>query len=324
MVYMTSERRPPYVLVCDKSPHHSEEDTSCDSCPPCPKQLTKDAEHSASEEDTSCDSCPPSPKQLTKHAEHSASEEDTSCDSCPPSPKRLKVDQGGCSSNDTDPSLLDFKTVTLNNTAVHYCKTHTGLNIDYFHRLFGKKDADNIFKHLEKQLVVYLDQSENKVLVYGKTHKIPRKQAAFGDSGLTYSFSGVTINAHPWLPLLYSLKECVESVLHDETFNFVLVNRYNDGSDHISEHRDDERDLVPGASIAGLSFGQSRDFVLKHKDSRGKNAKRKDIQPVKINLGHGSLLVMKHPTNCDWYHSVPSRKSAAGVRISLTFRRLRV
>lgn len=224
---------------------------------------------------------------------------------------------------DTDPSL-DFNSINLSTTAVLHYKPHIGLNIDYFHCLFGKRDADGIFKLLEKQLMVYLEQSENKVLLYGKTHNIPRKQAAFGDSGLTYTFSGVTINAHSWLPILLSLKVCVESVLHDETFNFVLVNRYKDGNDHIGEHRDDERDLVPGASIAGLSFGQSRDFVLKHKDSRGKNAKHKDIQPVKINLGHGSLLVMKHPTNCDWYHSVPSRKGAAGVRISLTFRKLRV
>ena len=107
-----------------------------------------------------------------------------------------------------------------------------------------------------------------------------------------------------------------------EAFNFVLVNRYKDGSDHIGEHRDDERDLCRGAAIASLSFGQARDFVFRHREARGTSARRKDIRPVKIELGHGSLLVMKQPTNREWYHSLPVRKGASSPRINLTFRRM--
>jgi len=89
----------------------------------------------------------------------------------------------------------------------------------------------------------------------------------------------------------------------------------------MGEHRDDEKDLVTGHPIASLSLGQPRDFIFKHADSRGKNAKR-SIDPVKIVLEHGSLLLMKDPTNRYWYHSLPQRKRLSNVRINMTFRKM--
>ena len=91
----------------------------------------------------------------------------------------------------------------------------------------------------------------------------------------------------------------------------------------MGEHKDDEDDLVHGHPIASLSLGQPRDFVFRHGDSRGKNAKRK-IDPVKLVLEHGSLLMMLYPTNTYWYHSLPARKSAQGIRINMTFRLMKV
>lgn len=89
----------------------------------------------------------------------------------------------------------------------------------------------------------------------------------------------------------------------------------------MGEHRDDEKDLVAGYPIASLSLGQPRDFIFKHADARGKNAKRK-IDTVKIELAHGSLLMMKEPTNTYWYHSLPQRKKLTQVRINMTFRKM--
>lgn len=42
---------------------------------------------------------------------------------------------------------------------------------------------------------------------------------------------------------------------------------------------------------------------------------------VKVELQHGSLLMMNPPTNKIWYHSLPVKKSAVGVRINMTFRK---
>lgn len=205
-------------------------------------------------------------------------------------------------------------------SACQLFKQHSvGLNLEYFPRFFKLSDARSILKLLEKELPPYLNTSKNEVKIMGKIHKIPRKQAAFGDTGLSYNFSGVSVPANPWIPALKELRDILVMAL-GENFNFVLVNHYKDGHDHIGEHRDDENDLVPQASIASLSFGQERDFVFKHRDSRRKDAKRRDIGLVKICLGHGSLLVMKYPTNTHWYHSLPIRKSALRPRINLTFR----
>lgn len=237
----------------------------------------------------------------------------------PPAAKKPRVELESIATI-TDP---DYCPWVCNATKVrHYAKPSLGLNVDYYPQFFSKTDADGIFKRLESELRPYFESSQSQVVkIMGKTLQIPRKRTAFGDSGLSYSFSGITVAANTWTPFMTQIRNCVESTLQ-ETFNFVLVNRYKDGLDHIGEHRDDEHDLCRGAPIASVSLGQERDFVLKHKDSRGREAPRKDIQPVKVSLRHGSVLVMAHPTNSQWYHSLPVRRNAAAPRINLTFRRM--
>ena len=97
--------------------------------------------------------------------------------------------------------------------------------------------------------------------------------------------------------------------------------RYKDGQDHMGEHRDDEKELDPLCPIASVSLGVARDFIFRHRDTRGNQARRQ-IEPVKLELAHGSLLLMNSPTNTFWYHSLPVRKRISQPRINLTFRRI--
>ncbi|XP_004615653.2 DNA oxidative demethylase ALKBH2 [Sorex araneus] len=193
-----------------------------------------------------------------------------------------------------------------------------GLDCDYT-LLFGKAEADEIFQELEKE-VEYFTGALARVQVFGKWHTVPRKQATYGDEGLTYTFSGLTLSPRPWLPVLLRVRARVSEVT-GQTFNFVLVNRYRDGSDHIGEHRDDERELDPGSSIASVSFGACRDFVFRHGQSRGKKAPQ-GLAAVRLPLAHGSLLMMNPPTNTHWYHSLPVRKKVLAPRVNLTFRKI--
>eukprot|EP00494_Astrolonche_serrata_P011613 UN11700 len=110
-----------------------------------------------------------------------------------------------------------------------------------------------MFTVLEKEIVYYKD---SHVVIFGKKMAIPRKQMAMGDPGTAYKFSGVELGTKPWSPLMLKLKTKVEEAAKVK-FNFVLVNRYEDGQQNIGEHRDDERDLDPKGMIAGLSFGQN-------------------------------------------------------------------
>ncbi|XP_053558101.1 DNA oxidative demethylase ALKBH2 [Bombina bombina] len=192
------------------------------------------------------------------------------------------------------------------------------LNCDYT-LLFSKAEADGIFKQLEKE-IIYFSGDLSRVQVYGKWHNVPRKQVSYGDDGLTYTFSGITLSPKPWIPILNSIRERVK-LATGHTFNFVLINRYKDGSDHIGEHRDDEKELVPQSPIASVSFGACRDFVFRHRDARCKNPMLQ-LEPVKLELAHGSLLMMNFPTNVYWYHSLPVRKKVLAPRINLTFRKI--
>ncbi|XP_024422603.1 DNA oxidative demethylase ALKBH2 [Desmodus rotundus] len=193
-----------------------------------------------------------------------------------------------------------------------------GLDCDYM-VLFGKAEADEIFRELEQE-VEYFTGALAQVQVFGKWHSVPRKQATYGDAGLTYTFSGLTLSPKPWIPVLERVRDRV-SLVTGQTFNFVLINRYKDGRDHIGEHRDDERELAPGSPIASVSFGACRDFFFRHKDSRGKSPARR-VEVVRLQLAHGSLLMMKPPTNSCWYHSLPVRKKVLAPRINLTFRKI--
>ena len=194
-----------------------------------------------------------------------------------------------------------------------------GLKVKYG-VIFSKSMADYIYQTLDAE-IEYDKQSQVKI--FGKTFDVPRKQRAYGDNGLTYTFSNVTVPAADWLPILIELKNTISSLVNCE-LNFVLINRYKDGQDYMGEHQDNEKDLDPCAPIVSLSFGQARDFVFKHKDMKLRKSKDSSLKKV-FKLEHGSLLLMEPPTNNYWYHGLPKRSilSCPNPRINLTFRKMR-
>ena len=89
--------------------------------------------------------------------------------------------------------------------------------------------------------------------------------------------------------------------------NFVLLNRYRDGSDSMGWHRDDEPELT--GPVASLSLGVTRRFHMR--------AERK-TRTQHIDLEHGSLLILDRRTT----HALPKTKRKLGERINLTFRQV--
>ena len=191
-------------------------------------------------------------------------------------PSEAMVDIGPSKSFNSKEADTSVKQHSCQTDGVVCCNTHMiikherhleGLNVHYYPN-FIKSLAKKYFQRLEKELKNYYDTTPNIVKVFGKIHTIPRRQTAFGDSGTSYSFSGVTVPANPWIPSILELKLAVEFTTN-EHYNFVLVNYYRNGLDYIGEHRDDERELCPSSSIVSLSLGQERDFSFRHKDARG-------------------------------------------------------
>ncbi|KFD55475.1 hypothetical protein M513_03527, partial [Trichuris suis] len=193
------------------------------------------------------------------------------------------------------------------------------LNIAYAQCYLPKRLADSILHYCEETLR-YLEGRYAEVTVFNRRHKIPRQQLAMGNPGITYSFSGNCLPAEPWDQVVLALRDHIVQSTQCQ-YNFVLINRYENGNNYIGEHRDNEADLDPNAPICSLSLGSKRDFLFRHSRRRQRAADAPNN--VLLQLDHGSLLVMKPPTNRHWYHSLPKRRRQLGVRINFTFRKMR-
>ncbi|KAI9925414.1 hypothetical protein ASPWEDRAFT_28859 [Aspergillus wentii DTO 134E9] len=125
----------------------------------------------------------------------------------------------------------------------------------------------------------------------------------------------------PIPPCLDLLRQRVEAATADGTrYNFCLVNFYATGDDSIAYHSDDERFLASHPTIASLSLGARRDFVLKHKPAPDMDdTDSKD--PLKFALGPGDMIIMRGETQANWLHSIPKRRGESQGRINITFRK---
>jgi alkylated DNA repair dioxygenase AlkB len=117
----------------------------------------------------------------------------------------------------------------------------------------------------------------------------------------------------PWAATLDEVKRRLDTFL-GRRFNSVLINYYHDGNDGLGFHSDGEPELGDEPTIATVSFGAARPFVLRSTTG----------QLHEMMLEHGSLVVMKNKCQKEWCHSVPHVPGLTEPRISLTFRTVSV
>jgi alkylated DNA repair dioxygenase AlkB len=177
-------------------------------------------------------------------------------------------------------------------------------------RIDWQPDADACLA----RLIAETPWRQDEVQVWGKTHLQPRLHAWYGDEGMRYRYSGLELAPLPWTPLLSSLRRQVEVITGAE-FNSVLLNYYRDHRDSMGMHADDEPELGSDPVIASVSFGEERVLRFKHRRDR-------NIEPVKLPLPHGSLLLMRGATQANWHHGINKLTRPCGPRANLTFRRI--
>jgi alkylated DNA repair dioxygenase AlkB len=154
--------------------------------------------------------------------------------------------------------------------------------------------------------------SQEKIIIGGAERLQPRLSAWYGDEGKDYTYSGITLEPHPWSLTLLRIKEDIEAAT-GHRFNSVLVNLYRNERDSVGWHSDNERELGSNPVIASLSLGETRTFRFRHKT-------RKDLKTLSLPLADGSLLLMAGTTQKFWRHAVDKEKEVKGQRINLTFR----
>lgn len=181
-------------------------------------------------------------------------------------------------------------------------------NGEYLHiiNFFDKPISDNYLK----VLLDSIDWKQEKMNMYGKELLFPRLTAWYGDNDKPYSFSGITLQPQQWTKELIEIKRKVETNV-DASFNSVLLNRYRHGNDSISWHTDAEKELGKNPIIASVNFGATREFQLRHIQTKEK---------LSIQLSHGSLLIMLGELQHFWQHQIPKTKKPVSERINLTFR----
>jgi alkylated DNA repair dioxygenase AlkB len=165
---------------------------------------------------------------------------------------------------------------------------------------------------LRRELRATVRWSQGNIVLFGREVQEPRLTAWYGD--VDYTYSGRTVQAAPWPPVLAALRSRVQTAAN-APLNAVLLNLYRDGQDSMGMHSDDEPELGRDPIIASVSLGTPRKFVL---EPKRKSARRNGS--CTLVLGHGSLLVMAGTCQHHYRHGVPKDPSCRGERINLTFR----
>jgi alkylated DNA repair dioxygenase AlkB len=170
------------------------------------------------------------------------------------------------------------------------------------------------YDEVVKRLIRDTHWRQENVRIYGKAYQQPRLVSLYGDTGKQYDYSGISLRPLPWTDLLLHIRRRVEDCT-DARFNAVFLNLYRDHNDSMGFHSDDERELGQNPTIASVTFGATRVFLMKHKF-------RKEIPLQKIALEAGSILLMKGETQHFWKHGINKQKEPCGPRVNLTFRML--
>ena len=169
------------------------------------------------------------------------------------------------------------------------------------------EDPDRLFEVLMAEIA----WEHHAITLFGRTTPTPRLTSWFGDSA--YRYSGIVNEPAAWPKPLAELQGRLCRELNAD-FNSCLANLYRDGTDSMGYHSDNEPELGPRPTIASISLGDRRRFVLRHRATR---------ERWNWDLGHGDLLVMRDESQSDYAHAVPKTSRAVGPRMNLTFRLFR-
>ena len=178
--------------------------------------------------------------------------------------------------------------------------------VNYYGKIFTEEQSEIYYVKLLNEI----NWQHDVVKIFGKEIITKRKVAFLGDEGISYKYSGKTKIAEKWLKFILEIKSTVEQI-SGEKFNACLLNYYHNGSEAMSWHSDNEKEILKHSAIASVSFGAERKFGFKHNFSK---------EEFSLMLENGSLLIMKDETQIYWKHKLYTNAKIIEPRINLTFR----
>lgn len=183
----------------------------------------------------------------------------------------------------------------------------TGAELRIAPAFLQAEEADALLAALSAEI----HWEQHRIRLYGREHASPRLSCWMGDPGAVYTYSRTRFEPRPWTPALAALRPRIEHAC-GARFNSVLANLYRGGADGMGWHADDEPELGPEPVIASLSLGAVRGFAFRDLAQRR--------QRLKLDLPHGSLLLMAGRTQALYQHAIAKSARALPPRLNLTFR----
>lgn len=156
-----------------------------------------------------------------------------------------------------------------------------------------------------------------KIMLYGKEATMRRSVGFFSNESVGYKYSGQMAEAIPFPKFLAKLLKKVNEAF-DTDFNGILINRYEDGTETIGAHSDNEKGLGKGGSVIGISLGAERIMRFRGKKEPLVVGSKKYLD---MEMQDGCLFIMDGDFQKEFTHEIPAQKKVSDVRISLTFRK---
>ena len=162
-----------------------------------------------------------------------------------------------------------------------------------------------------------IEEVKNELLVkppielYGKTVYQQRSIGFFSNESIGYYYSGQLAKSKLLQPNITHLMNIINTRFNTQ-YNGILVNKYDDGNNYISDHSDDEKNLDKEGVIA-ISYGAVRKFRIRDKLTK------KIIMDIPTTSN--SIIHMGGNFQKEFTHGIPVEKKVTGERYSFTFRK---
>ena len=134
----------------------------------------------------------------------------------------------------------------------------------------------------------------------------------FSDTSIGYNYSGKLMKSQPLTKHLKTLMQII-NIYFNSDYNAILVNHYVNGQNYIGAHSDNEENLGKTSGVVCLSYGESRTFRIRNKDSKKIVL---DIPTVS-----NDIIKMNGDFQKEFTHEIPMQTKITGERYSFTFRK---
>ena len=189
----------------------------------------------------------------------------------------------------------------------------------YDYWLHNMNDFNANYNYNENSIIRYQKWYQKNMLYFCPTWKMTYKRC----KSFTYDQTLIKLEEKIKHTLReYHFKELGISI---PNLNSVLIQKYIDGNQYISAHRDTDKSFGYTPTILNVSFGSSRTIKFKRVLYNGSNKKmsKKDKKHKHLNmeftLAPGSLFIMAGDSQKHWTHQI-DKEPDKDARYSLTFR----